>query len=883
MANGRFVSLHNHTELGSPLDGMNDIQALFERAKNLDNPAIAITEHGTMVSHYDAYKASQKTGVKLIPGVEAYFSPDFSEKRSNHMVLIPMNESGYKNILRLNYESYKNQVSGYMGKITPRISWDDIQNFGKDIFCLTACSNGLLSKDIVSDRDEQAESNLLRLKSIFEDRLFLEIQPHALKTDDGKVDQQKLNEKLISFSRKHRIPFVATCDAHYLDKDHAKYHDMLLAIKDKKPVSDPDRFRYGVQDMYLKSSDEIVSFFGEKIASIAMNNSLKIASFCEEPHYLKTKGAILPQFPVKMQKDYLNFRDWWEKNCEEIPEDKAYLRYKCIGGFNMYTDDMSQEKKRGYWNRIKYEISVLELHNFSSYMLIVSDYVSWARESGIGTGPGRGSASGSLVAYFLGITSVDPIKYNLLFERFHNKQKKSFPDIDCDFAEPDRVKSYIKEKYGAEYVAQISNWATMSPKVVLKDVSRSLEIGGDKSTAFKLANHITSIMPDAHTIEEAMSESQEFSKFMRQYPEVQEYSSKLQNLTRQWSVHAAGVVIGDRPLYELIPLRIEKGDSEGEQDITVTQWEKTRVEDFGLVKMDVLGLNTLNVITDTLQYIFERTGIKMRQEDIPLDDPATYEMISNGDNIGVFQLEASLSPLCAKIKPKDVETIAAINALGRPSCPSEQRQSYIKRRFGTEKVSYTHISLENSLKETYGISLFEENMMSIAKDCAGWDLNEADNLRKLTKLKGKDPELALKTEKNFIKGCMDISGMSYEQAKEVWDKEISSFSGYGFNKSLIFNQLVRVKSPGESEWNDVEIKDIKPGSIVMSRDESSGKKIETTVVNNHSHGRLKLFNVKLDNGAEVKCTINHKFRTTTGEMLPLREILRLNLEISTMI
>lgn len=873
MPNGPFVSLHNHTEF-STLDALNKVDDLFDRAKELDHPAVAITDHGVLGSHHDAYVASQRTGVKLIPGIEAYFAPDLSEKKSSHMVLVPKNENGYKNILRLNYEAYNNQASGYMGKMTPRISWEHIEKFNSDIFCLTACSNGLLSKDIVSDNMDAAESNLVRLHSVFRDRLFLEIQPHALKTDDGKVDQVKLNENLINLSRKHDIPFVATCDAHYLDKEHAKYHDMMLAIKDKKPLSDPDRFRYGVQEMYLKSHSEIVDFFGSRIGIMAMNNSLKIASACEEPHYLKSKGAILPQFPVKNQPDYLEFRTWWEENCEELPIDKAYLRYKCVLGFERLTESFSPEKKKEYWNRVKYELSILELRNFSSYMLIVADYVGWAKQNGVTVGSGRGSAAGSLVAFLISITSVDPIKYNLLFERFHNREKKAFPDIDCDFSNPDRVKTYIKDKYGKDYVAQISNWSTMSPKVVLKDVARSLEIGGDKKSAFEIANHLTSIMPDVDTIEEAIDGSGEFAKFMKQYPEVKDYSSKLQNLTRQWSVHAAGVIIGDRPLYEIIPLRIEEDEKTGES-ITVTQWEKTRVEDYGLVKMDVLGLNTLNVIEDCLKYIRETTESKdIKISDIRLDDPETYKMISRGENIGVFQLESSLSPLCAKIKPTDVDTVAAINALGRPSCPSEQRQSYIRRRFGQDRVRYTHQSLEPVLKDTYGISLYEESMMGIARECAGWDLNEADNLRKLTKLKGKDPQLALKTEANFIKGCMEKWGMSYEDGQKIWDEEISSFSGYGFNRCLIYSQLIRVIQKNESFWEDIEIKDVKIGSTVLSRDEATGKDIPVKVLNNHHNGRQKLFKITLDSGETVECTINHKFRTTDGRMLPLHQVLK---------
>jgi DNA polymerase-3 subunit alpha len=857
---------------------LNDVDALFERAKELEHPALAITDHGTMTAHFDSYKASQKTGVKLIPGIEAYFAADLSQKKSSHMVLVPKNENGYKNILRLNYEAYNNQASGYMGKMTPRISWDHISSFNKDVFCLTACSNGLLSKDIISDNFDVAEENLLKLQSIFKERLYLEIQPHALKTDDGKVDQVKLNEKLLEYSRKYDIPYVATCDAHYLTKDHAKYHDMMLAIKDKAPLSDPNRFRYGVQEMYLKPFHEITDFFGATIATKAMSNSIKISEACEMPNYLKSKGAILPQFPVKNQPDYEEFVSWWTQKYEELPIDKAYLRFRCIKGFNLFTQSFDSEKRAHYWSRVKYEISVLEMHNFSSYMLIVADYIDWANGNGVVVGPARGSVAGSLVAFYLGITKVDPIKYNLLFERFHNKQKKSFPDIDCDFSDPDSVKNYIKQKYGKDYVAQISNWATMSPKVIIKDVTRSLEIGGDKSSAFKIANHLTSIIPDVDTIEDAIEENKEFAKFMAQYPEVKENCSALQGLTRQWSVHAAGVVISDRPLYEIVPLRIENNKITG-ASVTATQWEKTRVEEYGLIKMDVLGLNTLNVINDCLNYIKQTTGKTIKIDEIPLDDPETFKMISRGENIGVFQLESSLSPLCMKIKPENVETVSDINALGRPSCPPEQRASYIRRRFGQDKIEFTHPSLKNALKDTYGISLYEESMMSIARDCAGWDLNEADNLRKLTKLKGKDPQLALKTEANFIKGCMDHSGMTFSQAQDVWDKEISSFSGYGFNRSLLFSEKVSIMDEATKTWHDKEIKDVCSGDVVLSRDEESGEDILIKVVENHYHGKLKLFAITLETGEKVICTINHKFRTKSGMMIPIHQILEQNLEI----
>lgn len=781
MSKAPFVSNHNHSS-GSFMDSILPVEDLFNRAKELDQSAVSLTDHGVMVNHYQAYSESIRTGVKLIPGIEAYFTTDNKDKKSTHMVLLPRNENGYKNILRLNYEAYKNQINGYMGKMTPRITWSHIEQFNQDVFCLTACSNGVLAKDIVSENYAQAESNMLRLKGIFSDRLYLEVQPHALKTDDGKVDQVKLNAKLIEYSAKYDIPFTATCDAHYKDRNSARYHDMMLSIKDKKPLSDPYRFRYGVQEMYLKDHTEIIDFFGSDIATVAMRNSLIISEACEMPHYLKSRGAILPKFPVQDQPDYAAFRVWWEEVCEELPEDKAYLRYHCTLGFEKFTEGFSREKKQEYWNRVKYELGVLELRNFSSYMLIVADYVEWANNNGTVCGPGRGSVSGCLIAYLIGITKVDSVKYGLLFERFHNREKKSFPDIDCDFSHPSRVQAYIREKYGTEYVAQISNWATMTPKVVVKDIARSLEIGGDKGEAFKIANHITSIMPDVDTVEEAVEQSAEFATFMTDYPEVLEYSSQLQNLTRQWSIHAAGVVIGTVPLYELIPLRIDLNKETGES-VTATQWEKTRSEDFGLVKMDILGLNTLTVMSSALDYIKDTTGLTMSIDEIPIDDPATFKMISRGDNLGVFQLESSLSPLCMKIKPTDVEMVSAINALGRPSCPAEKRKAYIARRLGIEKIRYTHQSLERALSKTYGISLYEEGMMAIAKDCAGWDLNEADGLRKLTKLKGKDPQLALKIQANFIRDCMSHSKMTLEQATEIWETEVESFEKYGFNFS----------------------------------------------------------------------------------------------------
>ena len=875
---GKFVSLHNHTELGSPLDGMNDVDDLFIRAKEVDHPAVAVTDHGTMAAIYDAWKASKKHGVKLIPGMEAYFTVDHAIKKSNHLVLLAKNEAGYRNLLRLNYESYKNQVAGYMGKRTPRLSWEHIEEFNEGIIALTACSNGLIAKTLVTEQDEKkAVCHLNRFKKIFGQNFFLEIQPHDLQAfqKDGKeVNQRKLNEAMIRLSRDMDIPYVITCDAHYRDKDHAKYHDFMLAIKDKKPVDDPHRFRYGVQDMYLKTHEEITDFFGEDVASIGMANSIKIMEACETPHYIEPKGAILPKFPIKSEDDYDVFKEWQLKTCPEVEEDKSYLRYKCVQGFKQKFGREDNKTKKEYWERVQKELSVLEDKDFSSYMLIVADYINWAKKQDMPVGPARGSSAGSLVAFLSGITSIDPMKYGLIFERFHNSQKVSFPDIDSDFSNPGLVKEYLKNKYGEDRVASISNLSTLSPKVIIKDVARSLQLGGDKSTAFKISNHITSLMPDEKTIEKAMASSKPFKEYMDKYPKLYENASKLQGLTRNWGVHAAGIVIADRPLYEFVPLRIDHKTGS-----VVTQWEKTRCEENGLIKYDLLGLKTLTVIDNCFDLIELTQNKTLSIEDIDINDFETFEMIGRGETAGVFQLESSLTPLCMRIKPHDIEGISDINALGRPSCSPDQRADYVKRNLGVEEISYRHPNLENALKKTFGVSLYEEGMMTIAKDCAGWDLNQADALRKITKLKGKDPQLVSKTENSFITDCMKKSGMSYKQAKEVWKKEIEPFGDYGFNKSLLISELVSIIPPESSEWVLTTIGEVLPGSMIRSRDEASGEDITVEITVKHDHGKLKIYEVELDTGEKVRCTMDHKFRVTTGEMLPLHQIIKQDLEI----
>lgn len=784
----KFISFHNHTSSGSLLDALISTEQLFNKAKLLGQEAVAVTDHGSVFSIYDAYKMSKKTGVKLIPGNEFYFvhDPDDEEERGNkHLVLIATNEIGWRNILKLNYLAWQRPKTIFM-KQYPRITWKDLEQYNEGIIALTACSSGIIARHIMNNDMEKAHCHVVKLKSIFGDNLFLEVQPHSLKTENGKVDQVRVNETMFKLCREYDIRPVATCDAHYLDANDAVYHDMLLAIKDKKPISDPDRHRYSVNEFYLKDGGSILNFFGSARGIELIKNSQLINKRCANPDYLEPKGARLPQFPVNDAEDYNEFKTWQEKNIAKrsMPEDVSYLRYKTSVGFQKLYEHLEPEQVDEYYQRIKAELNIVEEKGFSSYMLIVADYINWAKKAGITVGPARGSVAGSLVANMLGITTPDPIKHKLLFARFINKYKKAYPDIDVDFSTPDPVKEYVKKKYGAKRVASISNLSVMSPKVVVKDVARSLELGGHdgdsdeqkKSEAFRIANDITKVMPDvADTVQEAMNISREFAQFMAKYPELYKHCTRLQNIERQYGVHAAGVVIASEDLDEIAPLRCDKDGN------LVLAWEKERCEENGFIKFDLLGLITLCVVADTIDAIKKRTGKIIAIENIPLDDQMVFKDISKGNTKCVFQLEASLTPLCKAIKPKTIDDIAIITSLGRPAVPQAQRQAYIERRFGRAKIELLHPLMANCTKDTFGELIFEEQLMELAHDIAGWELDKADSLRKITKLKEKGKELVAQTEGEFI-GDAIKNNVDKESAQKIWDV-IAGWSGYGFNRS----------------------------------------------------------------------------------------------------
>lgn len=841
-----FCNLHQHT-LESHQDALCDIDDLFDRVKELGQKAVAITDHGSMGGIYRAWKASKRTGVKLIPGNEIYYvtNPDAKSKADEgwkryHLVLLAMNHQGYKNLLRITYEGFKNSVYvPMMNKVFPRVGPDTLKKYNEGIFCLSACGGNIMAQHLLKKDQVGAELHAASLKEIFGDRFHIELQPHDMKRHG--FSQIELNNGMRDIALKLNIPLVATCDAHYIKPDDEKYHDMLLAIADKKPLEELDRHTYTTDilceqckgagyldddkkkkcdnaqcvrgitskipcvEFYVKSQKEVVDFFTKQYdaatAESLVATASKIADACEPPDYIEpSKNPHIPTFDMRhisQCPDATEFNVWRTKNkLDTAPDDMCYMKFLCWKGFNKYSKDMDREKKDTYWRRLLFELDIYSQRaGFCSYMLIVADYIRWARDNGVLVGPGRGSVGGSLAAFFMNIHRVDPIKYDLLFERFINLEKKSLPDVDSDFAPSGRGKvfDYVRTKYGDEYVASISNLNRFTPKVVIKDIVRSLMIGGNKSDSFRIANQATDDIPnkaytesgrvlEINTMDLALqhAKGENFKALITKHPEILDYAKFIVGLPRNYSTHAAGVVISDVPLYDIVPVRRDK------EGTYAVQYEKNTVEENQLVKMDLLGLITLDVIGETIAQARE-LGINIKDMEELVDytnDEGAYKVIGSGNSLCCFQLEGdTLQRLCAPMKAKSIEDIAFINALGRPSCSDEEREEFIARKDGKRKVVAPHPLLQDTLRHTYGISIYEEDLLRLSQNIAGWSLSKADGLRKLTKLKEKGADLAIKLEQDFVADSIKKSGIPKEEADYIWKNVVVPYANYGFNKA----------------------------------------------------------------------------------------------------
>ncbi len=719
-------------------------------------PAVALTDHGNMFGAIEIYNKARAAGVKPIIGMEAYVAQGSRLDRtpgrgsSNHLVLLAKNETGYRNLLKLTSASY---LEGFYYK--PRVDKELLRKHSEGLICLSACLKGEINEHIVATREKEAEAAAREFLEIFgEGNFYLEMQDH------GIPEQRLANDVVRRLSKRLGIPLVASNDCHYLKKDDAFAHDVLLCIGTQKTFSDADRLKYASDNFYLKSAEEMHKIFPDDHE--ALENTLAIAEQCDL--VIPTGSFHLPEFPVPEGR---TLQEYFEEVARAGLEERLFeIRKRRAQGLVRHPDE-------AYVKRLEYEIQVIEKMGFPGYFLVVWDFIRHARVNDIPVGPGRGSAAGSVVAYALRITDIDPLQYDLLFERFLNPDRISMPDIDIDFCMRRRgeVIHYVGEKYGRDRVAQIITFGTLAAKAVIRDVGRVMGL------PYVKVDRIAKMIPDMTKSLAAVAKEEPLASEIAKDPEVKqivEVGTRLEGLTRHASVHAAGVVITPRPLDELVPLyKVTKGDEEQ----VMTQWDMNVIESLGLLKMDFLGLRTLTVIDDAVK-IIRQQGIPLDLDEVPLDDPETFRIFCEGRTNGIFQFESrGMTDLLRRVKPSRFEELAALNALYRPGAMT-LIDEYIQRKQG-KKFGYLTSEMEPILEETFGIIVYQEQVMLIGVAVAGFSMADADMLRKA--MGKKKADVMAKMKAKFVDGAAG-RGMPPQKASELWDK-IEPFAGYGFNKS----------------------------------------------------------------------------------------------------
>ena len=685
-----FVHLHVHSEF-SLLDGANRIKDLPVRAKELGMDAIAVTDHGAMFGTIDFYKACKANGVKPIIGCEVYVAPRTRfDKEPNidnkyyHLILLAKNNEGYKNLAKLVSLGY---VDGYYYK--PRIDKEILEKYHEGLICCSACLGGEIAQSILKDDLAKAEEIALWHKNIFGEDYYLEVQSNTLR------EQILVNQKLVELARKLNIPLVATNDSHYLKKEDYYNHEVLLCIQTGKKMTDEDRMKFQTNDFYIKSPEEMKEFF--KNIPEALENTVKIAEKCNVD--FEFGHTILPNYDVP----------------EEFETHYDYIKKLCDDGIlSRYGKNPTKE----ILDRAEYELSVIKKMGYVDYFLIVWDYINWAKSQGIPVGPGRGSGAGSIVAYAIGITDIDPIKYNLIFERFLNPERVSMPDFDVDFCYERRqeVIDYVSRKYGEDHVSQIITFGTMSARMVIRDVGRALDVSYAETD--KLAKMIPN---ELHiTIKKALEQNKELRELYENdntIKQLLDIAMALEGLPRQASTHACGIVITKDPVDTYVPLYVREGTIS-------TQYIMTTLEELGLLKMDFLGLRTLTVIQDTINLVKHTRGINV-EFDKNMNDPKVYKLWQDGDSIGIFQFESQgMTNFMKELKPDCLEDIIAGVSLYRPG-PMDQIPRYIANKQDPEHAIYTHPALKPILKVTYGCMVYQEQVMQIVRDLAGYSLRKS--------------------------------------------------------------------------------------------------------------------------------------------------------------
>jgi len=751
-----FAHLHLHSQY-SLLDGANRLDDVLERAKAGNMPAVALTDHGNMFGAIEFYKRARKIGVKPILGIEAYVAQgsrkdrDSTRRSNNHLVLLAENETGYRNLIKLTSSSY---LEGFYYK--PRIDHDLLREHSEGLICLSACLKGEVNEKITAGRTDEAEAVVRQYLDIFgPENYFLELQDH------GIPEQRQANEVLRDLARRNGVPLVVTNDCHYLEQGDSRAHDILLCIGTQRNVDDPDRLKYASDQFYLKGADEMSKLFPDD--SDAIENTVRIAERCNLEIEMGT--FHLPDFPVPEGRTLDSYLT--EVTNQGLQHRLVELRRR---GSTM----LAEFGEGVYKERLASELAVIKSMGFAGYFLVVWDFVRHARETGVPVGPGRGSAAGSLVAYVLGITDIDPLQYGLFFERFLNPERISMPDIDIDFCMRRRgeIIQYVGEKYGRDHVAQIITFGTLGAKAVIRDVGRVMGLPyGKVDRVAKLVPDMTKSLSDAL---EAVPALREEADADAEIAEVMKIGGRLEGLTRHASLHAAGVVITPRPVDELAPLY------KTNKDEIVTQWDMNVIEGLGLLKMDFLGLRTLTVIDDTLEML-RHQGAELDLDEVPLDDPETFRLFCEGRTSGIFQFESSgMRDLLRQVEPSRFEDLAALNALYRPGAlEGGTVKQFVERKQGKKEAQYLLPQLEPILEETYGIIVYQEQVMRIAQEIAGFSMGEGDVLRKAM---GKKIAAVMEEQKGkFIDGA-ESNGVARKKAAQLWDY-IAPFAGYGFNKS----------------------------------------------------------------------------------------------------
>jgi len=763
----QFIHLHNHTHY-SLLDGATTVESLLNAALEHKMPAVALTDHGVMSGAIEFYKKAKKKGIKPIIGSEFYIVTKGSrfdrgqmaqsdtlrgEGKSkgrgvyHHLVLLAKNEKGYRNLLKLTTLAH---TEGFYYK--PRIDFELLTQYHEGVIALSACANGVVAAHLVNNNYAEARDIAMMYKNLMGDDFYLEIQNH-----NSEVEKNVL-EGMPRLSKELSIKLIATNDVHYIKPEHAVAHNIMLLIPDASSTNIPDisKLRYGTDQIYFKSAEEMSTLFKEYPESI--ENTVEVADKCNLELDLKTN--YMPKFPIPPDAGVSTLEDYLDKLAQEG------LRNR----FSAITPAID--------SRMKHELGVIRKMGYAGYFLIVADFIRAAREMGVMVGPGRGSAAGSIVSYSLGITSVDPLKYDLLFERFLNPDRISMPDIDVDFSDNKREKviDYVRKKYGEESVSQIITFGTLSSRAVLKDVARVLGI--PLSVVEPVTKQIPVNQGKVMPIAEALETVPELKPFRdSKDPKIQmliQVSKVLEGMNRNASTHAAGVVIAPAAISNFVPMYKSPSTE------LMTQYTMKDLEDAGLLKMDFLGLRTLTVLENALELIMKNHGVTLDLDALPETDQKTFELFHKGQTVAVFQFESSgMQDWLRKLRPTSISDLVAMNALYRPG-PMENIGDFIKRKHGQQKIEYLHPKLEETLRETYGVIVYQEQVMRIASDIAGFTLAEADLMRRAM---GKKDKAAMASQKNkFIEGARKTNAIGQELAEEIYDL-IEKFASYGFNKS----------------------------------------------------------------------------------------------------